>query len=316
MSSSQFLVAFEGAAFEDGEMDVRDLAPALLALGDVIQAANRALNGDRAEASLKVRATNRGSFEALLSIDVSFLQSIGDMLDAYADNPDRTVAARDLLALIIGGGVVVGTTVRISYAGLLFVLKLLRGKKPDRVETRADGSAVIIHNHTTIVLDRRTLGLLDDIPTRSAVEKFGEVALQIPGVEAVKFEDASGTEVPSEVRLLKADIPALAMPEPEPLEPTIETVEREVLLKIVTSAFRDGYKWRFSDGGEKPFTAEVEDQGFLNDLIAGAVSLAASDTLRCLVREEQTLEGAVLRKEIRVIRVLEHIPGPRQLNMF
>jgi len=42
MTSSTFRIAFEGAALEDGEIDVRDLAPALLALGDVVQAAKRA----------------------------------------------------------------------------------------------------------------------------------------------------------------------------------------------------------------------------------------------------------------------------------
>ena len=53
MSSSSFRIAFEGEPFAEGEIDVNDLAPALLALGEVIQAANRALNGDRADARLK-----------------------------------------------------------------------------------------------------------------------------------------------------------------------------------------------------------------------------------------------------------------------
>ena len=60
VSSSSFRIAFEGEPFAEGEIDVNDLAPALLALGDVIQAANRALNGDRADARLKIRATNEG----------------------------------------------------------------------------------------------------------------------------------------------------------------------------------------------------------------------------------------------------------------
>ena len=40
MSSTEFSVAFQGAPFENGEIDVNDLAPALLALGDVVQPAN------------------------------------------------------------------------------------------------------------------------------------------------------------------------------------------------------------------------------------------------------------------------------------
>ena len=130
MSSSQFRVAFEGAAFDDGEIDVRDLAPALLALGEVIRSANRALNGDRAEASLKMRAANHGSFEALLSVDISFLTAIGNLLDSIADNPDRTVAAQALMEMIIGGTVLAGA----SYAGLLQVLKMLKGKAPDTLK--------------------------------------------------------------------------------------------------------------------------------------------------------------------------------------
>ena len=317
MSNSQFRIAFEGAAFDDGEMDVRDLAPALLALGDVIQAANRTLNGKRTEASLKMRATNRGSFEALLSIDVSFLASIGSLLDAISDNPDRIVAAKDLVDLVIGGTTIAVATGTAAWAGVLQALKLLKGKAPDTVEARPDGSAVIVHNHVSIVVDKRVLSLLDDIPTRAAVEKFGTVALRIPGVEAVRLEDASGEELaPQAVRLVKNDLPALAVPAPAAIVPTTEITERDALLKIVTLAFRDGYKWRFSDGGEKPFTAEVEDLAFLNEVMGGKVSLAANDTLRCVIREEQTLDGDGLRKETKVVRVIEHIPGPTQLRMF
>ena len=104
VSTSHFGIAFEGEAFADGEIDIRDLAPALLALGDVIQAANRALNGGRAQASLKMRATKHGSFEALLSVDVSLLGAIGDMLDTVSANPDRLVAADQLVDLLIKGG--------------------------------------------------------------------------------------------------------------------------------------------------------------------------------------------------------------------
>jgi hypothetical protein len=40
MSDTNFKVIFRGPAVDDGEIDVRDLAPALLALGDVFQAAS------------------------------------------------------------------------------------------------------------------------------------------------------------------------------------------------------------------------------------------------------------------------------------
>ena len=90
MSSAAFSIAFEGEPFNDGEIDIRDLAPALLALGDVVQSANKALNGDRADARLKVRATKDSCFEAFLNLDVNW---ITDMLDVVAAHHDRMTAA-------------------------------------------------------------------------------------------------------------------------------------------------------------------------------------------------------------------------------
>ena len=97
MSRAQFEIAFEGEPFEGGEIDVRDLAPALLALGNLLQACNRALNADRPDAKLRVAATADGSFKAVLNVEVSW---VVDMLDTVARNSDRVVAADQLLELI------------------------------------------------------------------------------------------------------------------------------------------------------------------------------------------------------------------------
>lgn len=312
MSSSSFRVAFEGVPFENGEIAVSDLAPALLALGEVVQRANTALNGDRAEARLKLKATNLGSFEALLSIDMSMAGAIKDLLDVVTANPERVVAADQLLDLLIKGGTVVGATVGTA-CGLFAAVKFLRGKKPEKVEHRGDGFTAITMNHTTIIVDQRTVTLLEDLPTREALAEFGEKALGIDGVKALRIGEI-GTA--SDVVLTADDRLSFPVPEPSDDETRVETIEREVLLKIVTSHFRDGYKWRFTDGGEKPFTADIVDAKFLNDVLQGKLSLSANDTLKCRIQEEQRLTSAGLSKEVRVLEVVEHIPGARQLKLL
>ncbi|MBI4968189.1 MAG: hypothetical protein HZC25_08745 [Rhodospirillales bacterium] len=309
MKRSSFRIAFDGEPFRGGEIDVNDLAPALLALGNVIQTANRALNGDRARARLKLRATNEACFEALLSIDISMVDAIRDILDAVVENPDRVVAADQLLDLLIKGGTILGVPV----AGLFTVIKLLRGRRPDMINDRGDGTTVITANQTTIIVDNRTIELLENLPTREALEEFSDKALGVPGVTSLKIGEKNSD---GEVLLTVSDRSSFKIPEPVDEVPQIESSEREVWLRIVTSHFRDGYKWRFTDGGDKPFTADMEDVEFLNQALEGKIALSANDTLRCQIREEQTLTSSGLTKEVKVIKIIEHIPGAKQLRLI
>ncbi|MBE6440990.1 MAG: hypothetical protein E7022_01495 [Desulfovibrio desulfuricans] len=59
MSQKTLHIAYDGPALDTHEMDVRELAPALLAFSDMFEEANAVLNGDRAKISLNVK----GSFK-------------------------------------------------------------------------------------------------------------------------------------------------------------------------------------------------------------------------------------------------------------
>ena len=303
MSSTEFSVAFQGDPFENGEIDVNDLAPALLALGDVVQSANSALNGDRADARLKLRASKHGSFDALLTLDVSW---VADMLDAVSAHPERMVAADQLADLLLKGGKIVGGTA----VGLFVALRVLKGKKPDKVEEAPNGTEITI-NQTTILVEPETVRLLEDRKTRQAVEKFGNEALKIDGLTGVSIGRGDDVEMVLDAK----DAPSFNVPSPDEEEPETVTTTRDVWLKIVTSQFKDGYKWRFTDGGERPFTADMEDVDFLNSVLSGDTTLSANDTMHCTVREEQEMTSAGLQKSIFVERVIEHRQGPTQLKL-
>ena len=306
MSKARFEIAFEGDPFNEGEIDVRDLAPTLLAFGNVVQAANKALNGDRADARLKVAATDEGSFVAALTMDVSWLT---DMLDAVASDPQRVVAADQLMDLLIKAGTIVGG----GTIGLFATVKALKGKRPDKVEPKSDGTTEITINQTTFLVDDRTVNLLQDLPTREAVEGLGEKASRVDGLDNLRI--GVDTDAVEAVRLARTDLTSLKVP-PEADEPDTKITHREAWLKTVSVHFTDGYKWRFSDGGERPFTAEMEDANFQNEVQEGKVTLNANDAIRCRLREEQSISASSLLKTIYVEEVLEHRPGARQMNLL
>jgi hypothetical protein len=79
VSRASFTIAYDGPALRDGAMDVRDLAPALLAVGQLFDAANTVLNRDQATVKISVTATGQGSFE----ISFEVLQSVASQVTSF-----------------------------------------------------------------------------------------------------------------------------------------------------------------------------------------------------------------------------------------
>jgi hypothetical protein len=98
MSRASFTIAYDGPALRDGVMDVRGLAPALLAVGQLFDAANIVLNRDAATIAVSVRATGAGSFE--ISFDV--IQALASQITSFLAG-ERIVAAVNLKEIVIGG---------------------------------------------------------------------------------------------------------------------------------------------------------------------------------------------------------------------
>ena len=94
MSQSKFSVAYDGESLKNGAMDVRDLAPALLAVGELFNEANSILNGKSAEVKVNVTATGLGSFEVFLEVDLSYISQLLTLM-----NSDTFKSAIDLKIL-------------------------------------------------------------------------------------------------------------------------------------------------------------------------------------------------------------------------
>ncbi len=304
--SQSFDIGFEGSAVENGEIDVAVLAPALLALGDLVKASNRVLNGDRSEARLKITATEKGSFIAQLALEVDV---VAGLLDLIAEHPDRMVAADQLLGLLIKGGTVVGGSV----ASFFMALKFLRGKKPDRTERGAAGTTILIVNDTRLEIDHRVAKLLTDLPTREAAQRFVQRSLEPKGVDSVYLDSSATPE--KDLVLTRADLASVQIPEDADEVIKTDPVTREALLKIISAQFDQGYLWRFTDG-DKTFTAKLADPEFIARLDRAEVVLSKEDTLRCLLEERQELRGSKLSAETIVLQIKEHISGARQLKLF
>ena len=306
-TTSQFRVVFEGDVAAGGEMDVRDLAPALLALGNVFTAANEELNGDRAKSSVRVQATGSGSFFVVLDIWVNFTDVLASFFDFAKDHHEGIVAANDLVDLIakIGGGAAFAS------GGLLAFLKWLRGRKPEKVEEKKDGTVVVFINEVRFITNKKVLQLAESLAVRESVEEFSE-ALEKKGVQSIRFEKPAAKEPP--LVLTPEDAPALKVPDAE--EEVLLDEVRKMALQIISLSFKPDNKWRFFDG-ESTFTAAIEDENFLKEVANNERAFAKGDTLICDVHIKQYRTPAgVLKQERTIVKVREHIQAARQLRLL
>ena len=242
---TEFGVSFEGPAFIEHTMEVRDLAPALLALGQAFDRANSVLNGDRATVSLSIRATRPGSFELILFLQ-QVLEGAGDILTG-----DFFSSAANLTEMITGGPAI-GVC-------LFALVKRLRGKKPRIGPSQPDG-VVFEADNVRIIVPNEVARLYADRPIMDQLEAFVR-PLGKDGVERVVFRREQ-TELES-VRREEAVYFATGAEYSNTTEYPIPSQR----LRITSLAFAKG-KWRLSDGANTHWYA-MEDEDFTTAIQQG-----------------------------------------------
>jgi hypothetical protein len=290
MVQSAFGVRYDGPGVEDGRMPVRDLAPALLALGELFAEASVVLYPDREPVALDIRATERGSFVVDLIVQSNWDQFINIFGSQAAD------AIAHFQELIVGG------------VGLFAFIKNLR----NRQVTKSEGSnlpghvRLTLEDGTTLEVPTEVVALHGRLAVRKRVREV-ITPLDRPGVDRVGFE--IDREVTVEIE--SGDLPAFEPP--ESTDESLGEYETEMVVSIASVAFTDN-KWRLRDG-TSTFYAAMEDGDFQARMDAGE-AFRKGDMLRCRMRVEQYRnEDGQLRDDHVVTHVVEHIPRSPQMQL-
>ena len=294
MPESSFGVTYAGDALEDGTMPVRDLAPALLALGAIFSEASALLYPDRELVSLNIKATERGSFYVQLALHAK--ATWDDIVDLFGSGSANALA--NLEAIVIGGGT--------GVCGLFALIRHLRHRKIVDRQLSSGHTRLTLDDGTTFDVPPGTAVLYESASIR-AKARVVVAPLEREGVEELTFTPAYAE--PSSIS--KDDLPAF---EPEMLtEETLTDYEQEMVIQVASVAFTEGNKWRFSDG-QRTFFAAIEDESFMERVQRAIEVFRNGDMLRCRVRVVQSTRGSSLHTDFHVLEVLEHIQGAAQLE--
>lgn len=294
MSHVELILKYDGPAVEDGSMDVRDLAPALLAVGNLIDACNEVINGKSTLSRVQVRTVAPGSFSVGLDVAVDFIKTIKDIFSG----PEATAAA-NIITILTGSG---------ATYGVFRLVAWLRGKQPDKISKSKDGKVNVEIDGKKIEVDEIVARVSLDVNVRLAIERVVAEPLSKDGIDSVEFGNQKHVE-----KIEKKDGSFFLAPMGT-LSGEYESRYRGPF-SIVSLSFKQGNKWKLNDG-KSQLSATVLDENYLRRVDNNEISFAKGDVLICDVRvmTRQDIKG--LKAEYFIERVVEHRHPEQQKSFF
>ncbi len=299
MSEAKFRIEYSGPALRDGTMDVRDLAPALLGLGDACTRANRILNHGSTTAGVHVNADfQRGSFDVLLTLVTS--TPAQDLLGQFAD------AAGILTYLGLGGT---------GSFGVIQLVKWLKGKKPETVEKVDRDTVAVSISNSTINVNVNTYNLARNPDIRRHLQK-AIAPLTKDGIDELRLGGYAGSQQTS---ISSDEAPAFS---PAPEAWSIEAVEVfkstvQAPYEIAQIPFDDDLVWRLRemDDQRHRFSARMADELFIAEVRDGVHSFTCGDIMVAQLRIENRLSPEGLTITRTIVKVERLIRRPRKSDL-
>lgn len=303
MSKASFHILYDGPALANHEMDVKDLAPALLALGELLEEANNAFNDGHAKIALQVKASFKtGCF----GIELEVIQSLIQQAQMFF-NSDGVVTAKELLewlGLLAGGT----TAIAVPVKGLISLIKRIRGRQIRKVVLLDDGRTRIVLDDESFEVERQVIELYQRLRLRKSLESVLQ-PLEREGIEEFAVVDQEQKRLTT---VTKSERRYFVAPAAE--QELLEENEVVMSLQLLNVAFKDDNKWRFSDG-TSAFYATLQDAAFLNAVNKGEENFASGDILKARLLRRQWLAGDNMKTEYDLLEVLEHRRGGAQLKL-
>jgi len=280
-----FTLKYDGFLARQGEMEAHEAAEAIRGFADFSQRVGEALYG-KAYVKSTIRGVHHGSveFEFLLR----FLTEGAGLLATVA------APAADLLKIL---------------PEIVKLIKHLKGQPPASIKKAENGSVFVENNSGQVInVNNLTLNLALDPETSRAVQKFVRKPLERSAEEIKILAD-------------REEIASIDQEEARSFVPVdagevLAENTNDVYLTVGTAVLDGETKWRFYDGTHK-FSAEIEDQEFLNRVEQGEVRFGKGDVMYVRLRTTQKRVGRGLRAEHVIEEVLDHKEvSVRQSSLF
>ena len=293
MSQIEISFSYDGPAMATHRMDVYELAPALLAFGDLLREANYTVNGENASVTVFVRADfEKQCFLVNYEVVHTFLQqALGFVMSVHA------AGAKEIVEWTISAWE---------------LLKLLKGKKVDpatTLEDRNNKGDIIIPiegDNNNVTVNKNVFNIYENPQFRRSTEKVLR-PLERPGIELAEItvDGKVNRYDKKEAADIVASCRTFELTEEIEAQPVVAwlTVYSP---KYDTEARTWQFKW-----GEQKITVDVSKTDIVKDALSrGAAYVGDRHKVEMAITQEKS--GRVTYK---VNRVLESKRGPQQVPL-
>lgn len=310
MTRAKFEMAYDGSALQEHVIDVQHLAPALLALGNLVRDANTLVNGK----DIKVNVLVQSNFEEkCFNISFEVVQSLYDQVVSLLED-DKIKSAKDILEWL---GIVAAPGIPV-----LAYLRWKAGRKAAGttkiVDSDGAGNVVVqVNGGDQITVNQNVYMLGENAGIKKAAAQLMK-PLEEEGFDTIEFRPDHPTAADRLV-YSKEDARQIrescAQPGEEEKETDYDPQPVIAHLRVHAPVFDPAApNWRFKYG-EEVIYADITETTIAQDAIdRGGVMLDDLYRVRMEITEHETKKG--FRKSYKVVEVLDFTPAPRQTSFF
>lgn len=300
------IIKLEGPAIEEG-LNLFDLAPSLIAIGNVITESNKIVNPEGREIAINIKPFEKGSFiiDLYLFAQTNFDQILSFISSDYAEQIKTLLEWIGLTVAIGGGG-----------KGLIQLIKFLKSK-PQNVEKLSSGDIRYTNKDGQSFTTNEKVNKLYNncVIQNNTYQGFGKL-LQQKGIDEIN------TYIKDDIKSLetikKEDVEALKnFSEISGEENIINESESVIFLKFKRGSFDgDGNNWSFRIGNKNIIVAVVKDDIFLKKVKSGEIRPNHKDTFEVILKTKQKIKNEELITSYEIMKVLKYTEAPKQMNIF
>lgn len=296
-----FNVKYDGVALANNEMNVKDFAPALLSIGELLEEVNSLINKDKANIEVNIKATEKGSVKIWLSVAQNLLQQATSLFNS--DSVNAVINAKEILCMlgICGGGC----------GGVIGLIKWRKNRKIKNVTKLNDGNFKIeLQDGEMKIFKENEVKLFRMLTIRKKLEAFIKKPLDKEGIDSVSFSD--NEKIEDEQKISKEDKDYFIAP--EIAQELIDERDIETNLTIINISFQQDGKWKFSDG-IAVFFADIEDLEFIGKVQKNQAAFAKDDILKVILHRKQFIFEGNIKTEYIVKKVTDHRSAAVQIEL-